>query len=108
MRRREFLKALVATAVAPSLIPRTREIRPEYPFGTRKVLADGSVFRYCQAAASVNKGDLCEINGIIGVSAGYGWIQTYGPCIVNCTKNSDYMVGLKGGKGEKKLVNLVC
>ena len=59
MLRRNFLKTLacsplvglVPTGAAPA-IP-----APEYPLGTRKVLADGRVFRYMRASKPLKAGE---------------------------------------------------
>ncbi len=51
----------------------------EYPLGTRKIMADGRVFRDCQT----RKKGFIEQNGqIVGYGTGDGWMQTWGPCVV--------------------------
>jgi len=51
----------------------------EYPLGTRKIMADGRVLRYCQ----FKKNGFIEQDGqVVGYGVGDGWMQTWGPCIV--------------------------
>lgn len=63
---------------SPSISP-SPPILPEYPLGTRKVVADGRVFRYCQVKKT---GFIKKNDQIVGIGMGDGWMQTYGPCVV--------------------------
>lgn len=53
--------------------------KAQYPLGTRKIMADGRVFRYCQVE---KKGFIEQGGQVVGFGTGDGWMQTWGPCIV--------------------------
>jgi hypothetical protein len=56
------------------------DVLPEFPLGTRRVTADGRVFRYCKHVE--DPGQIVYLAGGFGVTAENGWVQTYGPCEV--------------------------
>lgn len=53
--------------------------KAQFALGTRKIMADGRVFRYCQVKTT----GIMKKNGqIVGYGIGDGWMQTWGPCVV--------------------------
>lgn len=53
------------------------DVLPEIPLGTKRVTADGRVFRYCKHVEE--PGHIIYTAGVFGVTAENGWVQTYGP-----------------------------